>query len=256
MTLRHSRLLAPVLWAVGCGSTTKMGEPSQPPPAQVAPPARAEAQAEAPPAATPSAAASPSAPQAAPAAPKPFECTVVLGLKVTEEWFGAGFEQAVGDGHWQAVLRPHTFVEQWANPQDPVWSQAPLSPCEQRSGDPDRVVFFAADWNYKNESEWITGLTAAVNAIRFKYRGARAIELLPMVRGPNNASCGDPKSVVQPFVDQAIDQIVAQFSGLVRSGPKFEVSSCASFEKGGPHFTAEGRIEVAKLIAARYSPSP
>lgn len=181
---------------------------------------------------------------------------MVLGLAVTEEWFSAGFEPAVGDAHWQAILRPHTFVEQWANPQDPVWSQAPLSPCEQRSTNPDRVVFFAADWKYKDEGEWITGLVTAVNAIRFKYPAARRIELLPMLRAPNNVSCGDPKSVVEPFVDQAIAKISAQFSGLVQPGPKFEVPSCAVFAKGGPHFTAEGRVEVAKLVAARYAPRP
>jgi hypothetical protein len=181
---------------------------------------------------------------------------VVLGLKVTEEWFSAGFEAAVGDARWQAVFKPHTFVEQWGNPQDPVWSQAPLSPCVEGATNPDRVLFFVADWKYKDESEWITGLTAAVNAVRFKYPAARRIELLPMVRAPNNASCGDPKSVVEPFVDQAITKISAQFSGLVQPGPKFEVPSCALFEKGGPHFTAEGRVEVAKLIAARYSTSP
>jgi hypothetical protein len=77
-----------------------------------------------------------------------------------------------------------------------------------------------------------------------------------MVRGPKNTSCGDAKSVVEPFVEQAIEKISAQFSGLVRPGPRFEVPSCAAFEKGGPHFTAEGRVEVAKLIAARYVAQP
>jgi hypothetical protein len=234
----------------GCGSAKTLADPGNAPPTPAPPPVPSEA----PPALAPAPAPRPpsSAGEARKAPPKPFECTVVLGLAVTQEWFTAGFEQSVGDARWQAILRPHTFVEEWANPRDPVWSQAPLSPCEQRSTDPDRVVFFAADWKYKDESEWITGLTAAVNAIRFKYQAARAIELLPMVRGPGNASCGDPKSVVEPFVDQAIDKIAAQFSGLVRPGPKFEVARCDWFEKGGPHFTAEGRVEVGKLIAAHY----
>jgi hypothetical protein len=247
----NHRIQAPfslVLLTLACGTVKRPAEPGKIAPAAAPSPAASETP---PPVVT----ITPhtSVAEAPKASAKPFECSVVLGLAVTQEWFSAGFEPSVGDARWQAILRPHTFVEQWANPQDPVWSQAPLSSCEQRTADPDRVVFFAADWNYKDEGEWITGLTAAVNAIRFKFRGARVIELLPMVRGPNNASCGDAKSVVEPFVDQAIERVAAQFSGLVRPGPKFEVARCDWFEKGGPHFTTEGRGEVAKLIAAHYA---
>ncbi|MFZ5894258.1 MAG: hypothetical protein ACOY0T_24570 [Myxococcota bacterium] len=183
---------------------------------------------------------------------KSYRCNLVVGLAVTAEWFEAGFEEIVGNGRWQALVRPHTFVADWADPGHPAWSEPLRSACDEAHNQPERVLFFAADWNYKNENEWITGLTATVNAVRARYPSAREIQLLTMVRAPGNTSCGNAKSVVEPFVDQAMERVSAQFDGLVRVGPKFEVASCDWFEKGGPHFTESGRREVARLIGEHY----
>jgi hypothetical protein len=212
------------------------------------------------PAASASSAASSSAPEQPAKLPvtsrlssKNYRCNLVLGLSVTAEWFEAGFEDWVPNARWEALVKPHTFVEHWADPGHAAWSQPLLSPCEEAASSPERVVFFAADWNYKNENDWITGLTSAVNAVRARYPSAREIQLLSMVRGPSNQSCGDPKSSVEPFVDAAIARVSAQFDGLVQVGPKFEAPSCDVFEKGGPHFTVEGRKRIAQLIAEYYA---
>ena len=207
----------------------------------------------APVAAIPSAAPSPPATAATPAASPRFECTAVLGLTVTNEWYSAGFEQLVTDGEWEAIVKPHTFVRDWADPNHAVWSEAALSPCAARAKSPDRVLFFAAGWKYKDEAEWKSGLTQAVATIRAKFPEARRIELLSMVRAPKNVSCGDPKSAVEPMVDSAIAAVAAGSDGVVQAGPKFEVADCSAFTKGGPHFSEEGGKAVAKLVSVHYA---
>lgn len=187
---------------------------------------------------------------------KNYTCNLVIGLSVTSEWFEAGFEEVVSNARWEALVKPHTFVEHWADPGNAAWKEPLRSTCEQHENAPERVVFFVADWNYKTENDWITGLTSAVNAVRAHYPSAREIQLLSMVRGPKNATCGDPKSTVEPFVDAAIAQLSAQFDGLVQVGPRFEAPSCDVFEKGGPHFTLEGRQRIARLIGEYYANDP
>lgn len=225
----------------GCSANTPSPEvpPAAPPAASVAPPS-----------ATPPPTAA--APAPAPAAAH-YECTVVLGLTVTNEWYNAGFEQLVPDAEWEALVKPHTFVRDWGDPNHAVWSEATLSPCAARAKSPDRALFFAADWKYADEAEWKKGLTQAIATIRSKFPELKRLELLSMVRGPKNASCGDPKSVIEPMVDAAIAAVVEPPGGVVQAGPKFEVSDCAAFTKGGPHFSDEGGKQVAKLVSAHYA---
>jgi hypothetical protein len=182
-----------------------------------------------------------------------YRCNLVIGLPATAAWFDAGFEELVDDARWQALLRPHTFVEDWADPGNLAWSEPLRSPCLERATEPERVLFFAADWRYKDESDWITGLTAAVNALRAHYPSAREIQLLSVLRAPGNVSCGDAKSVVEPFVDRAIAAISARFEKLVRVGPRFEVPACDAFEKGGPELSVAGKKLVARLLAEHYA---
>jgi hypothetical protein len=182
-----------------------------------------------------------------------YRCNLVIGPSLVTEWFETGFEELVEDAHWQALIGPEAFVEDWADPGNPVWSKPLRSPCSERATEPERLLFFAVDWRYKSENDWITGLTAAVNALRAHYPSAREIQLLSMPRAPKNGSCGDAKSRVEPFVDQAIARVSGQFESLVRVGPKFEVPDCSAFEKGGPHLSAEGKQRVARLIAAHYA---
>src|SRR5262249_13856041 len=59
---------------------------------------------------------------ASPAPGGDFTCTEVLGVSVTGDWFGAGFEDGIDGGRWQARSRTHAFVEQWADPNSDLWS--------------------------------------------------------------------------------------------------------------------------------------
>ncbi len=180
----------------------------------------------------------------------------MLGLAVTGEWFNAGFEKAVDDARWEAILRPHTFVQDWADPAHAAWSEAPTSPCAARAGAPDRVLLVVANWDYPSAEAWVDTLNRATATLTTKYPGVKRIELLTMIRGPGNVSCGDPKSVVLPFVDEAVAQVTAERPELLRAGPRFEVPSCDLFTKGGPHFTPEGGARAAKLVAEHYRGDP
>jgi hypothetical protein len=192
------------------------------------------------------------APAASAAAPAGFVCTQVMGVSVTADWFGAGFEEGLDGSRWQAVTRQHAFVQLWADPKSDLWSIPPVSPCAARAGDPDRVLFTAVNWEYKTADEWAAALEKVVGTLRQKYPGLRRIELLTMLRGPGNATCGDPRSVVQPFVDEAVTRVASAHPDIVRVGPKLE-APCDLFLKGGPHFVAAAMPAVARIYRAHYT---
>jgi hypothetical protein len=185
----------------------------------------------------------------APPVPPSFICTEVIGLTITAEWYGAGFEQIVDDARFQARTRPHTFVDQWADPAHAAWSEPITSPCAKHAAAPDRVVLFAANWNLKTQEEWTNVLEAFVATALGRYPKLREVELFTVLRGPRNQSCGDPKSVVDPMIDAAIASVAAAHPALVHVGPALEATDCSVFEKGGPHFTPEGRKLVAEQLA-------
>jgi hypothetical protein len=196
----------------------------------------------------------PLAPAAA-TAPAPVDprwaCTQVMGVSVTGDWFGHGFEDGLDGERWQAITRKHAFVELWGDPASDLWALPPVSPCATRSNDPDRVLFTAVNWQYKTTDEWSGALTKVVETLRQKYPGLRRIELLTMLRGPGNQSCGDYRTVVQPYVDEAAARVAAARPDLVRVGPKVE-ATCDLFTKGGPHFTEPGMAGVARIYRTHY----
>jgi hypothetical protein len=173
----------------------------------------------------------------------------VIGLTITAEWYGAGFEQIVADARFQARTRPHTFVDQWADAAHAAWSEPVTSPCVERSESPDRVVLFAANWSLKTQEDWTKVLEAFVVTAKGRYPKLRKLELFTVLRGPQNQTCGDPKSVVDPMIDDAIASVAQAHPELVHAGPRLEAADCSVFEKGGPHFTAEGRKLVAEQLA-------
>jgi hypothetical protein len=176
-----------------------------------------------------------------------FVCTQIMGVSVTGDWFGAGFENGIDGSRWQALWRSHAFLEVWADPASDLWAMKPQSPCAQRSDNPDRVIFTGVSWEYKTREAWEGKLSAVVGTIRNKYPGVRRIDLLTMLRGPGNRSCGSPMTVVEPYVDEAVAALVERAPGLVFAGPKVEARSCDVFTKGGPHFTDAGMADVARV---------
>ena len=229
-----------LLLTASCSSTLPSPSPSptappNTPSAMTAPPATAPA---------------PSPENPSVTAPSTFACTEIIGLTITAEWYGAGFEQLVDDARFQARTRPHTFVDQWADPAHEAWKDPLTSPCTTSSDAPDRVVLFAANWKLTTQQEWETVLERFVATAEQRYPKLRDLELSTVLRAPQNQTCGDPKSVVDPMIEAAIAKVAAAHPTLVHAAPKLEAKDCSVFEKGGPHFTEEGRKVVAQQLAA------
>ena len=92
-------------------------------------------------------------------------------------------------------------------------------------------------------------LAAFVATVKQRYPNLRDIELFTVLRGAQNQSCGDAKSVVDPMIDAAIAAVAAREPTLVHAGARLEAKDCSIFEKGGPHFTEAGRKAVANQLA-------
>lgn len=188
-----------------------------------------------------------------------FLCNQVMGVSVTGDWFTSGFETAVDDGRWQAVFKLHAYIDLWADPSDPLWSTATVSPCTQAANEPDRILFTGVQWGYTTAQEWTTAFTAVVENLKARYPSVQRIDLLTMLRAPNNQRCdasSSTETVVQPFIDEAIAAVAAAYPGFVTAAPKFYAPSCDVFLNGGPHFTPEGMAAVAKVYADYYADEP
>ena len=91
---------------------------------------------------------------------KGFTCTQVMGVSVTYDWFTGGFEMGAGiDGaHWQG-LAPATplmsFIQDWANPNSPLYNMAKLSPCTSGSTNPDRVIIVGVNFSLTTAAQWL-----------------------------------------------------------------------------------------------------
>lgn len=92
-------------------------------------------------------------------------------------------------------------------------------------------------------------LEAFVTTALGRYPKLRELELFTVLRGPRNQTGGDPKSAVDPMIDAAIASVARAHPALVHAGPKLEAKDCSVFEKGGAHFTAEGKKVVAQELA-------
>jgi hypothetical protein len=184
-----------------------------------------------------------------------YSCTEILGVSVTGDWFGAGFESGIDGDRWQVRWRPQAFLQLWADPASDLWALPAQSACAKRSEDPDRVIFTAVNWTYTTGAEWEAKLEELVTTLRAKRPGARRIELMTMLRAPGNQTCGSVMTVVQPYVDEAIEAVVRRHPGLVFAAPKVELATCEPFTKGGPHYTDAGKPVVAaayrEQLAAR-----
>jgi hypothetical protein len=217
-------------------------------------------------------------------------CTLILGVSATGEWINqGGFFAAVADGtRWEAITKVHEYVQLWADPNDPAWSQQfdppPPSPasashsCAQQATAPDRVILIGytdpTDPTYQSEGAWENVLNQVVATIRMKYASVQRIELMTMIRGPMsqggmtypggvNCNPDSMEDIVQPYVDQAIDAVATQNPSLVVAAPKFYVGDCSwwctSGSGTGPHFLCsgaagctDGRPDLAAQMIADY----
>lgn len=202
------------------------------------------------------------APQAGPPTAR-FTCNQVTAMTLTREWYQAGFEQAPGilDDRWQLKARQSGYITEWSNPHSDFWNQAVQSPCANGSASPDHVVITVLSWTppcCNTQAEWEAQIAAAVTTLTGKYAGLKRIDLMTVIRGPENKSCPLPaaagETVSMPAeLDGAFSAVAARFPNLVFVAPKFEAPSCDAFRGGGPHLTAAGNAAVAKAIGTYFA---
>ena len=186
----------------------------------------------------------------------------MLGVSITHDWFVSGFETYVDNAKWEAMA-PTTpgmsFVETWADPNGATWGLTKLSPCTQNAAKPDRVILTAVNWTYTTAAQWVTSLDAFVATVKAKFPSVVEIDLMTMLRAPNNmmsAACTSTEDVVAPYIDDAIQMVVAKYPTLVRAAPKVFAPDCGVFTDGGPHLTTAGKTAVAKVYGDLYMTEP
>jgi hypothetical protein len=102
-----------------------------------------------------------------------------------------------------------SFVEQWADPNDAVWSEPVMSACASGSTNPDRVIFTGVNWAFTTDAQWETQQTAASrdvqNEISDRARGRRSSIVGPKVadlmgrgRSPSLFVIASPAATHQP----------------------------------------------------------
>jgi len=183
-------------------------------------------------------------------------CNLVIGTSVQHDWFTSGFETYVDGARWEADAPAQagiSFIQTWADPNSPLWSMPKLTPCAQRAENPERVIFAGVNWDYTSAAQWVPQYEAIIKVLQSKFPGLKEIDLMTMLRAPNNVSCGSVETVVQPFIDEAIQTVVGRHPGLVRAAPKVFTPTCGVFTAGGPHYTADGMKVVAKLYGDLYA---
>jgi len=189
---------------------------------------------------------------------KGYTCNQVVGIDSTSEWFTGGFENQVPNDKWQIIYFHPGYVENWADPNDEVWTLAPTSACAANSTNPDRVIFNIYSETLTATGTLVTALNQAITNFKNKYSRLQRIDVLTMTRAPNNMPCqqGNNGSIVQQYVDDAVAMVVSAGPPPVVASPKFFAENCNVFESGGPHFSTTGKPIVAKIYGDYYLAEP
>jgi hypothetical protein len=188
---------------------------------------------------------------------KSFDCTLVIGIAATGQWFNAGFEKMVDGNKWELLAVHSGFVQTWADPGSNFWTMTPSSACTTNAKTPDRVVLVALylHWMDATVEQWVDVLTKTVATFKAKNPNLKRLELATFIRSPGGKPCPATmafKSFIKPEQDEAYTKIAAMFPDLVTVAPKWEVKSCADFGGNPPHFSGAGAMNAAKMVADTY----
>jgi hypothetical protein len=190
--------------------------------------------------------------------PKAFDCTLVIGIAATGQWFGAGFEKIVPNEKWELLAVHSGFVQYWADPANAFWSKAPSSACTTNAKTPDRVILEALylHWMDATVEQWVTVLDQTVKTFKAKNPNLKRLEFSTFIRAPGDKPCPASmpfKSWIRPEQDEAYQKVAAMYPGFVTVAPKFKVASCADYGGNPPHFTGGGATAAAKLVGNHYA---
>ncbi|HVY25446.1 MAG TPA: hypothetical protein VHB79_02800 [Polyangiaceae bacterium] len=212
----------------------------------------------------------------------PFACSMYLGAYLSMEWWNTGQFEGKGDAakvnndNWELKWHHHAHISEWRKADSPFWLNtgnpmddaqgAPIqSPCTTNPEQPDRVVFLAIDWELITEADWVAGLTESVANIKTKIPSAKRVDIVELVKCPNNMMCNPTADYgpgandsaprqdcyVPPYVDTAIEKVIAAQPGYLAWGPKLQMAMCNPAHDGA-HMTGDGNQQAAKDYAAYY----
>jgi hypothetical protein len=196
---------------------------------------------------------------------------MVLGMFTTSQWFngtnpgGASktFLQQPGidPTKWQGKVAKYSYSELWANPASDRWAIKTANPCAMNTMNPDRVLFVEHSQTVTTEPAMVMVLQKIVANIQMKFPGVKEIDLLSMGRTPNNVMCpnnNDKWTVVPPYVDAAIQTVVAASNGLVKAGPKYYVPDCNNsyIFANDTDYTTSASNALAVQIGTYYAAHP
>ncbi|MBW2732839.1 MAG: hypothetical protein JRH20_10645 [Deltaproteobacteria bacterium] len=190
--------------------------------------------------------------------PARFRCTQVIGYSQVRQWYADGnFESYVDATRWQLLWNGGAGVDLWQDPTYLGWSNALVSPCDQRADAPDRVLLSISGPYGDDEAAWAAGIRAAIGTIRSKIPTATRIVLQPVVGGPNHQTCLIDGSEVRAswqhaHVDHAIAEVVGDAADIV-AGMSPEVGDCNEYGDAKGHFTRAGSEAAGKAIGEFYA---
>ena len=193
------------------------------------------------------------------AAPKgPFTCTLVLGISATGDWFNAGFEKVVDGNRWELRSIHNAFVNNWADPNDPLWNSKPSSACTMNADNPDRIIIESLylHWMDATLDQWMAVLEKFVATTKAKFSNLRNVELSAFVRSPTDMPCPGNmpfKSLIRPEQDMADAMMAAKYPDFVTVAPVIRVDSCGDYNGNPPHFTnGASAAKIAAKVGAVY----
>jgi hypothetical protein len=185
----------------------------------------------------------------------PYRCTRVMGVAIVHEWYDHGFETYVDDARWEVQAKRGQYLERWRDPKDEVWNEPIVSACAQDSDNPDRILFQAVNWSYTNAEQWTADLMKIIPQLKERFSNLRRIELITLTRPPGNVLCPntEAKSMVQPFVDEAVARVAAEFPELITVGAPIYTPGCEVYNKGSAHWTPEAFPTMARIYGQHYA---
>jgi len=163
----------------------------------------------------------------------------------------------VDNAKWQLRWRSLGFVDQWADPQNSIWTEPLVSACANGSTSPDRVLYTGVNWTYTTAAEWVPQLTAVSRTSR-PVSGRQRDRFDDDAARARNKICGKPsgsstrEQVTAPFVDEAIATVAAKYPTLVRVAPPFYAPNCDVFLPDSPHYAAGKAAAVSKVFSDYY----
>ncbi len=195
-----------------------------------------------------------------PQAKEEFSSNLVIGYSQVQQWYRA-FEAGVDDARWELLWNGGAGVDRWSDPEFAGWKNALVSPCRERSGDPDRVVLSVSGPYGDKVDTWAEKIRATVANVRTRYKNARRIVILPVVGGHDHHACPAPgrggtvrAASQHPHIRQAIEKVVAEDkTGLLALGPCPHVRSCADYRDALGHLAAGGEGPVGREIAEFFT---